>query len=190
MVNLVAAKKAASCFVGAWGFINSTLVNTTTGDIITEDWAYPVPSGASLFTPNGYAALLVTANDTTKPDLRPRFLNQENLASGNDTEWAKIGKYSIAGAGPYRLSNVTWDCGSNKHVGDNGEKGKEEYEFEGPQGTQTGNFFTSTLPSREGPYEFTFKFYKSCHVWNLHQPVGGGLERVAWYEKLPDQQVY
>ncbi|KAK8115665.1 hypothetical protein PG984_012167 [Apiospora sp. TS-2023a] len=183
MVNLVAAKKAASCFVGAWGFINSTLVNTTSGDIIPNTWDYPVPSGASLFTPNGYAALLVTANDTTRPDLRPKFLNQNDLASGNDTEWAKIGKYSIAGAGPYRLSNA-----STVEAG--GDKGEEEYEFEGPQGTQTGNFFTSTLPSREGPYEFTFKFYKSCRVWNLHQPIGGGLERVVWYEKLPDQQVY
>ncbi|KAK8085820.1 hypothetical protein PG997_007091 [Apiospora hydei] len=188
MVNLVAAKKAASCFVGAWGFINSTL-NTTSGDIITEDWAYPVPSGASLFTPNGYAALLVTANDTTKPDLRPRFLTQNDYASGNDTEWAKIGKYSIAGVGPYHLSNVTWpgyDCG------DKGKKAevKMDEEFEGPEGIQTGSFFSSTLPSREGPYEFAFKFYESCHVWNLHQPVGGGLERVAWYEKLPDQQVY
>lgn len=77
---------------------------TTSGDFITDDWAYPVPSGASLFTPNGYAALLVTANDTARPDLRPRSLDQNDLASGSDTEWAKIGKYSIAGGGPYRLA--------------------------------------------------------------------------------------
>lgn len=89
---------------------------------------------------------------------------------------------------------MTWACGHNKKTQwehkEEEAKDEEDHEFEGPQGTQTGNFFTSTLPSREGPYEFMFKFYKSCHVWNLHQPVGGGLERVAWYEKLPDQQVY
>ncbi|KAK8044047.1 hypothetical protein PG993_004071 [Apiospora rasikravindrae] len=193
MVNLVAAKKAATCFVGAWGFINSTLLNTTSGNIITEDWAYPVPSGASLFTPNGYTALLVTPNDTAKPDLRPRYLTQNDYASGNDTEWAKLGKYSIAGVGPYHLSNVTWpgyDCGDKGSHGGRGEDEEANEHFEGPEGTQTGTFFSSTLPSREGPYEFTFKFHESCRVWNLHQPVGGGLERIAWYEKLPDQQVY
>ncbi|KAK8015405.1 Lipocalin-like domain-containing protein [Apiospora arundinis] len=174
MVNLLAAQKAAACFVGAWGFINSTLVNTTTGERITDDWGYPVPSGLSLFTPNGWCALLVSANDTTMPDLRPRFLDQSNITSGTDADWANIGKYSIAGAGPYRLSNVTSSCRAG----------------EGPQGVVTGNFITSTLPSREGLFDLNFKFYESCHVWNLHQYIGGGLERVVWYEKQPDQQVY
>ncbi|KAF6811679.1 hypothetical protein CMUS01_13213 [Colletotrichum musicola] len=165
------AKVALKCFVGAWGFINSTLVNTTSNEIITQDWAYPVPSGMSLFTPNGYTALLVTANDTTRPDLRPQGLDQSNPSSSPDSEWAKIGKYSVAGAGPFRLSNVT------------GEKGPE-----GPQGVNSGSFLTSTLPARLGPFEFTFKFYDDCEVWNLHQDVGGGLQRVAWYERLPDQE--
>ncbi|CCF36650.1 hypothetical protein CH063_01542 [Colletotrichum higginsianum] len=150
-------KTAIKCFVGAWGFINSTLVNTTSGDIITQDWAYPVPSGMSLFTPNGYTALLVTANDTTRPDLRPQGLDQSNPSSSPDSEWAKIGKYSVAGAGPFRLSNVT------------DEKGPE-----GPEGVQTGTFLTSTIPARLGPYEFTFKFYNDCSAWNLHQDVGLG----------------
>ncbi|KAB2580395.1 hypothetical protein DBV05_g780 [Lasiodiplodia theobromae] len=167
-------KKAAKCFVGAWGFINSTLYNTTTGDIVTNDWAYPVPSGMSLFTPNGYTALIVTANDRTRPELRPTYLDQSDYSSGTDAEWALIGKYSIAGAGPYHLSNVT--------DGDD--------ECEGPQGTVTGSFLTATLPSRLGPFEFTFKFYDDCSVWNLHQAVGEDLERVAWYHAKADQDVY
>ncbi|GME34918.1 hypothetical protein GTA08_BOTSDO09092 [Neofusicoccum parvum] len=168
-------KTALNCFVGAWGFINSSLVNTTTGDLIPGDWAYPVPSGMSLYTPNGFCALLVTANDTTKPELRPTYLDQSDYSSGTDAEWALIGKYSIAGAGPYHLSNIT---GGNDTSGT------------GPQGTVTGEFWTATLPSRLGPFEFTFKFYEDCQVWNLHQSVGGDAERVAWYEKLPDQDVY
>lgn len=124
----------------------------------------------SLFTPNGYTALLVTANDTTRPDLRPQGLDQSNPGSSPDSEWAKIGKYSVAGAGPFHLSNVT------------GEK-----DSEGPEGVQTGEFLTSTIPARLGPYEFTFKFYNDCSAWNLHQDVGAGLQRVAWYYRLPDQ---
>ncbi|KAK1948851.1 hypothetical protein LY78DRAFT_697997 [Colletotrichum sublineola] len=92
LIATLRLRTAMNCFVGAWGFINSTLVNTTSGDIITQDWAYPVPSGMSLFTPNGYTALLVTANDTTRPDLRPQGLDQSNPSSSPDSEWAKIGK--------------------------------------------------------------------------------------------------
>lgn len=124
----------------------------------------------SLFTPNGYTALLVTANDTNRPDLRPQGLDQSNPSSSPDSEWAKIGKYSVAGAGPFHLYNVT------------GEKGSE-----GPEGVQTGEFLTSTIPARLGPYEFTFKFYNDYSAWNLHQDAGAGLQRVAWYYRLPDQ---
>ncbi|OJD37403.1 uncharacterized protein BKCO1_7000222 [Diplodia corticola] len=135
----------------------------------------------SLYTPNGYCALLVTANDTTKPALRPTYLDQSDPSSGTDAQWALIGRYSIAGAGPYRLSNVTAVAG-------NGTAGSDDEE--GPQGTVTGEFLTATLPSREGPFEFTFRFYEGCGVWNLHQSVGEDAERVAWYERLPDRDVY
>lgn len=129
----------------------------------------------SLYTPNGYTALIVTANDTTKPELRPTYLDQNDYSTGTDAEWALIGKYSIAGAGPYHLSNITAGSGGNGT---------------GPAGTVTGEFLTATLPSRKGPFEFTFEFYEACRVWNLHQTVGEEAERVAWYEKLPDQDVY
>ncbi|KAH6716340.1 hypothetical protein BKA61DRAFT_341809 [Leptodontidium sp. MPI-SDFR-AT-0119] len=166
---MVSPKNALECFVGAWGFLNSTLVNTTTGELL-PDWHSP-PSGMSLWTPNGYNALIVTANDTTEPEKRPIELTQPASPSDSDSRWALVGKYSIAGGGPFHLSNVTDGCSKDR---------------EGPAGTVTGTFLTATLPSRIGPYTFTFKFYDHCKVWNLRQRVGDDKLRVAWYYKLPD----
>ena len=39
----------------------------------------------SLFTPNGYSALIVTANDTTEPDKRPKQLTQPAKPSDPDS---------------------------------------------------------------------------------------------------------
>ncbi|KAK0650613.1 hypothetical protein DIS24_g6673 [Lasiodiplodia hormozganensis] len=167
-------KKALKCLVGAWGYINATLYNTATGDIVTDDWGYPVPSGMELFTPNGYTALIAVPNDRTHPELRPAYLNPGDPSSGTDAEWALIGKNSLVGAGPFHLSDVT--------------DGQDE--CEGPQGIMTGSILTSTLPGLERPFKFSFKFYDDCSVWVLHEDMGEDLERVVWYYAKADQDVY
>ncbi|KAH9203725.1 hypothetical protein DL95DRAFT_138614 [Leptodontidium sp. 2 PMI_412] len=129
---MVSPKKALECFAGAWGLLNATLVNTTTGGLL-PDSHNSYPSGMSLFTLNGYSALIVTANDATEPEKRPKELSLPASPSDPDSRWALVGKYSIAGGGPFHLSNITSGSRNDR---------------EGLAGTVTGTFLAATLPSR------------------------------------------
>ncbi|KAI0906368.1 hypothetical protein F4823DRAFT_607589, partial [Ustulina deusta] len=91
---------AFNCFIGAWGIINGS--NTTTGDPIPQ-WHSIYPSGISLYTKAGYHNLIITANDNTQADIRPRELSLPARPTDLDSRWAMVGKYSLAAAGPFKL---------------------------------------------------------------------------------------
>ncbi|RWA10076.1 hypothetical protein EKO27_g5024 [Xylaria grammica] len=79
--------KALACFVGAWGFLNATLTNITTGDPVPQ-WHSVYPSGISLYTQSGYNNFIITANDTTQPEVRPRELSLPAQLTDPASRWA------------------------------------------------------------------------------------------------------
>ncbi|PVH77272.1 hypothetical protein DL98DRAFT_517387 [Cadophora sp. DSE1049] len=169
---MVSPKKALECFAGAWGFLNGTIVNTTTGALL-PDWHSPYPSGIAVYTDNGYNTFIVTANDTTEPEKRPKELNLSASPSDPDSRWALVGKYSVAASGPIHISNVTDRSGKDR---------------EGPSGVVTRTFSMATLPSWVGRWiTYTFHFYDDCQVFNLQQSLGVDVLQTAWFHKLPSQ---
>jgi hypothetical protein len=133
--------------------------------------AQRLPLRYKRLTPAGYNAFIITANDTTEPEKRPKELHLPASQSDPDSRWALVGKYSLAAGGPVHLSNVI--------------EGDREHET-GPSGLLISSFQTSTLPSWVGTeLTNTFQFYDDCRIHVLKATFGDVVQTV-WFYRLPE----
>ncbi|KAB2579993.1 uncharacterized protein LTHEOB_855 [Lasiodiplodia theobromae] len=171
--------KAFNCFVGAWGFINATAVNTTTGAIIPE-WHGPYPSGMSVYDPSGYNTFIITANDTTEPERRPKTVSLPAKPGDPVQTWATIAQHSLAVGGPFYIVNAT--DGTDHHDYDRNSNKKN-----GPSGYVREKSITSTLPAWVGIELLNeFDFYDNCNTHVLRSNPTPGIEQIVWFYRRPD----
>lgn len=123
------------------------------------------------YTPDGHHSFIITANDTTQPEDRPKRLTLPASPSEPDYLWAIVAQHSLAAGGSFHLSNVT--------------SGTRE-EQTGLSGVLIVNTRTATLPSWVGIELINeFKFYDECNVHYLKSSFGDELHTVYFY-KLPE----
>jgi len=125
------------------------------------------------YTPDGYHSFIITANDTTQPEDRPKQLNLPASPSEPVYLWAIVAQHSLAAGGSFHLSNVTNGTGE---------------EQTGPSGVLIVNTRTATLPSWVGIEVINeFKFYDECKMHYLKSSFGDELQTVYFY-KLPENR--
>ncbi|KAL0256928.1 hypothetical protein SLS55_007737 [Diplodia seriata] len=169
---------AFNCFVGAWGFINATATNLTTGELIDE-WHGPYPSGGSVYDPSGYNSFIITANDTTEPERRPRTVSLPAQPDDPVDVWATIAQHSLAVGGPFYIVNAT---SNNSTYGGNGSSSTD-----GPTGFVREPIETSTLPAWVGGEFFNaFAFYDGCDTHSLISNPTEDSEQTVWFYRRPD----
>ncbi|KAH7047402.1 hypothetical protein B0J12DRAFT_741323 [Macrophomina phaseolina] len=177
---MTALTKAFQCFVGAWGFLNGTITNTTTGELL-PDWHSPYPSGISVYAPSGYFSYDVTANDTTQPEFRPRNVSLPAQPGDSVNAWATIAQHSLGGGGPFTLVNVTEGSNNNATTWSNGTSS------DGIRGTQLSTFRSATLPALVGvTLENEFEFFDRCDVHMLRSSPAPGTVQTAFFYRLPE----
>ncbi|KAL1639090.1 hypothetical protein SLS58_008292 [Diplodia intermedia] len=175
---------AFNCFVGAWGFINATATNLTTGELIDE-WHGPYPSGGSVYDPSGYNSFIITANDTTEPERRPRTVSLPAQPDDPVDVWATIAQHSLAVGGPFYIVNAT---AAGAGGGDGSTYGNGSYSStDGPTGFVREPIETSTLPAWVGG-EFlnAFAFYDGCDTHSLISNPTEDSEQTVWFYRRPD----
>ncbi|TDZ48410.1 hypothetical protein CTRI78_v008200 [Colletotrichum trifolii] len=188
--------KALQCIVGGWGYLNATLTNTTSGELIPE-WHSVYPSGGSVYSPSGHISFVITANDTTQPEFRPRTVSLPAQPGDSQADWATVAQHSLGVFGNYRFSNVT--CGNGKSDGKNG-KGKDgdckdkggngNGNKKGPSGVLTVDVTSATLPSYVGlKLVNTFEFTDDCNKHVLVADFGNNLVQTVWFYRLPQVNV-
>ncbi|KAK7928269.1 hypothetical protein PG985_005267 [Apiospora marii] len=203
---MVAADQALTCFVGAWGFINATLTNTTSG-VPVPDWHSNYPSGISVYSPSAYNSFIITANDTTQPQYRPKTVTLPARPTDPEAAWATIAQHSLAAGGPFELVNVTVPAEQGKGRSPCGGGGsamrkegagygkKEEVEEHhdyrpysgatGPSGVMLAHFTTATLPAWVGlELNNHFEFFDDCNVHVLRTYFGDVVQTV-FFDRLP-----
>ncbi|KAK8051004.1 hypothetical protein PG993_002389 [Apiospora rasikravindrae] len=192
---MVAAETALHCFVGAWGFINATLTNTTSGALLPE-WHSMYPSGITVYSASRYNSFIITANDTTQPEYRPKDLSLPSKPSDPVAEWATVAQHSLAAGGPFVLANVALPGGGNnkvpcgggsgKRVGYGGQKEQHPYiGATGPSGVMHNHFTTATLPSWvDFNLSSQFEFFDDCNVHVLRTYFGDVVQTV-FFNRLP-----
>ncbi|KAK1561594.1 uncharacterized protein LY79DRAFT_574059 [Colletotrichum navitas] len=182
-------ERALQCIVGGWGYLNATLTNTNTGELIPE-WHSIYPSGGSVYAPSGHISFVITANDTTQADVRPKTVTLPAKPTDSDHDWALVAQHSLGVFGNYRFSKVTCDGGNDKY-GDKGNKGKGGNLKKGPSGVLTVDVTSATLPSYVGlELVNTFEFTNDCSKHVLKTDFGGGLVQTVWFYRLPQENVF
>ncbi|KAK2028121.1 hypothetical protein LX32DRAFT_640252 [Colletotrichum zoysiae] len=178
--------KALQCIVGGWGYLNATLTNTTSGQLIPE-WHSIYPSGGSVYAPSGHISFVITANDTTQADVRPKGVSLPAKPTDSDHDWALVAQHSLGVFGNYRFSEVNCNGGDGKGKG---EYGKGKNSKKGPSGVLTVDVTSATLPSYVGlELVNTFEFTDDCSKHVLKADFGGGLVQTVWFYRLPQQNV-
>ncbi|KAL0944793.1 uncharacterized protein CTRU02_202680 [Colletotrichum truncatum] len=183
--------KALQCIVGGWGYLNATLTNTNTGELIPE-WHSIYPSGGSVYSPSGHISFVITANDTTQTDVRPKQVSLPAKPTDPDHLWALVAQHSLGVFGNYRFSDVNCDGGNGKKC----NKGKGWYGQgkdckNGPSGVLTVDVTSATLPSYVGlQLVNTFEFTDDCNKHVLKADFGGGLVQTVWFYRLPQKNVF
>jgi hypothetical protein len=143
--------------------------NTTTGELIPE-WHSEHPSALTSYAPSGHVSFVITANDITEPQKRPRDLSLPAKPTDPDSKWALVGKYSLGAGGTFSLSDVV--CGSNQN---------------GPAGIQTLKVTSATLPSWVGlQLANQFEFYDNCNLHVLNTTFGDAKQSV-WFYRLREK---
>ncbi|KAH9233087.1 hypothetical protein K456DRAFT_1868687 [Colletotrichum gloeosporioides 23] len=168
--------------------------NTNTGELIPE-WHSIYPSGGSVYAPSGHISFVITANDTTQADVRPKDVSLPAKPTDSEHDWALVAQHSLGVFGNYRFSNVTCDGGDDKR-GKRGDKGKGkdakgENCKKGPSGVLTVDVTSATLPSYVGlELVNTFEFTDDCSKHMLKADFGGGLVQTVWFYRLPQKDVF
>ncbi|KAF2667546.1 hypothetical protein BT63DRAFT_415100 [Microthyrium microscopicum] len=161
------------CLCGYWAPLNITAVNSDGSD--ASIWPGHYPSGMVQYTPDGYYSVIAAPNDTDST-LRPKGLVQGVPPIGDDANWATVGKYSMAKAGTYSLSNIT---------AGHGHGGRDGLTFEMSAPT-----LTATNPQDVGSSNhLTFTFSDNCKSVVLVE----GRGTVPWklyYDKLPKVKIF
>ncbi|KAF6833670.1 hypothetical protein CPLU01_05391 [Colletotrichum plurivorum] len=177
--------KALQCLVGGWGFLNATISNTTTGEIIPE-WHSPYPSGGAVWSPSGHLSFVVTSNDTTEADVRPRELTLPAKPTDPDSRWALVGQHSIAVLATSQFTEIT-SCGGKPRGG----RGKKQQCEKGPAGTLVNDVISATLPSWVGlKLVNEFEFYDDCNVQVQRSQVAPDLVQTVWFYRRPQVQIF
>ena len=133
---------------------------------ILPDWHSPYPSGMVEYTPSGYHTVIITANDTTEAEKRPKELTLPAKVTDPDSRWALVGKYSLAFGGPFNVDD-------------------EESIL------TTGPYTTATLPSYIGQeHTRNYSFHENGQVLHSTLELGGGYRFENWYKKLPAHYVF
>jgi hypothetical protein len=133
---------------------------------ILPDWHSPYPSGMIEYTHSGYVMVIITANDTTEAEKRPKELTLPAKPTDSDSRWALVGKYSLAFGGPFNID--------------------EERSI-----LKTGPFTTATLPSYIGQeHTSNYSFHENGQVLHSVVELGGGNHFDNWYKKLPIHDVF
>ncbi|KAK8128626.1 hypothetical protein PG984_009734 [Apiospora sp. TS-2023a] len=188
---MVAADQALHCFVGAWGFINATLTNTTSGALLPQ-WHSMYPSGITVYSETRYNSFIITANDTTQPEYRPKNLTLPAKPTDPIAEWAIVAQHSLAAGGPFVLANVTGGYGyGGGKGGDHDKKEGEHHDHRrysgavGPSGVMHNHFTTATLPSWvDLDLSSDFEFFDDCNVHVLRTYFGDVVQTV-FFDRLP-----
>jgi hypothetical protein len=125
------------------------------------------------YTESGYVTVILTANDTTQSELRPKELTLPANPEDLDARWALVAKHSLAFGGPFTLD--VHRANGNDWSGV----------------LTTGPFTTATLPSYiglSGPSNYSFhENGQTLHLLSHNQ--GGGV-RDLWFNKLPKREVF
>ncbi|KAF9878800.1 hypothetical protein CkaCkLH20_03700 [Colletotrichum karsti] len=207
--------KALQCLVGGWGFLNATISNTTTGEIIPE-WHSPYPSGGAVWTSSGHLSFIVTSNDTTEADVRPKELSLPAKPTDPDSRWALVGQHSLAvlattqfteitscgGEGEKRINGRDWGHGRGgkgqqgkpdfyKSKGNKGDEDCDGNGKKGPSGTLVNDVISATLPSWVGlKLVNNFEFYDDCNVQVQRSQVAPDLVQTVWFYRRPQVNVF
>ncbi|KAF2993700.1 hypothetical protein E8E13_002472 [Curvularia kusanoi] len=158
-------------FAGAWRFLNTT--DYAANGTILPDWHSRYPSGLTEYTESGYITVILTANDTTESEKRPKDLTLPAKPGDSDVRWALIGKYSLAFGGPFTLDV------------------RRAYGNDWSGVLTTGPFTTATLPSYIGlSSSSNYSFHEKGRTLHLLSDLEGGGIRDLWFEKLPERDVF
>ncbi|KAH8699426.1 hypothetical protein GQ44DRAFT_718148 [Phaeosphaeriaceae sp. PMI808] len=125
------------------------------------------------YTESGYITVILTANDTTQSEVRPKELTLPAKPGDSDAHWALVGKYSFAFGGPFTL---------DVH---------RAYGNDWSGVLTTGPFTTATLPSSiglSGPSNYSF--HEKGRTLHLLSDLEGGGVRDLWFKKLPEREVF
>lgn len=150
-------------FVGAFNLLNIT--RTQNGTVISDSTYGENPAGVIMYTPTGFMSAVLT---TTDPSLRPLDLTLPAQDNQTDTEWAEVGRHTLAYSGPFHFNqNVT----SNKDI-------RHGQIIHGP-------LITSTLPRFVGSLQRrNFTFTEDAMYLNLIGDLGNGVVDNLWWERL------
>jgi hypothetical protein len=150
---------AVNTFLSSVSYANGTVL---------PDWHSQYPSGTATYTESGYLSVIITANDTTEADVRPKDLFLPANPKDSDERWALVGKHSLAFSGPFTL-DVHHAYGNNWSGVLNSEP-----------------FIAATLPSSVGASgSSNYSFHEEGRTLRLLIDLGGGAIRDAWFKKLP-----
>jgi hypothetical protein len=150
---------AVNTFLSSVSYANGTVL---------PDWHSQYPSGTATYTESGYLSVIITANDTTEADVRPKDLFLPANPKDSDERWALVGKHSLAFSGPFTL-DVHHAYGNN---------------WSGV--LNSGPFIAATLPSSVGASgSSNYSFHEEGRTLRLLIDLGGGAIRDAWFKKLP-----
>ncbi|KAF6810890.1 hypothetical protein CPLU01_15218 [Colletotrichum plurivorum] len=206
-------ERALQCFIGGWGYLNATLENTNTGELIPE-WHSIYPSGGSVYAASGQISFIITANDTTQAEFRPKDVSLPAKPTDSNNTWALVAQHSLGVYGNFRLSNLncSGEDGNKDKKGDKGKRGQDKKEDgkdqkkkdgkdnkdcdlggkgKGPSGLLTVDVTSATLPSYVGlTLPNTFGFTDDCSKHFLRADFGGGLVQTVWFHRLPQQDIF
>ncbi|KAK8079653.1 hypothetical protein PG997_007471 [Apiospora hydei] len=160
--------------------------------------AQHVPSGITVYSASRYNSFIITANDTTQPEYRPKDVTLPAKPTDSIAEWAIVAQHSLAAGGPFVLANVTVPGGGNgktpcgggstKRVG-YGDHKEEHHRYvgaTGPSGVMHNHFTTATLPSWvDFDLSSDFEFFDDCNVHVLRTSFGDVLQTV-FFDRLPE----
>lgn len=150
---------AVNTFLSSVSYANGTVL---------PDWHSQYPSGTATYTESGYLSVIITADETTEADVRPKDLFLPANPKDSDERWALVGKHSLAFSGPFTLDV--------HHAYENNWSGV----------LNSGPFIAATLPSSVGASgSSNYSFHKEGRTLRLLIDLGGGAIRDAWFKKLP-----
>ncbi|KAL1636099.1 hypothetical protein SLS56_001451 [Neofusicoccum ribis] len=145
--------------------------NTTTGELIPE-WHSEYPSGISVYTSSGYNSFVITANDTTQPEYRPKNISLPAQPDDPVELWATVAQHSLGVGGTFEIINAT---DSRNGTAD------------GPAGTVRGTFTTATLPAWVGfVLDNEFEFVDGCDKHVLRARFSADTLQTVWFYRLAD----
>jgi hypothetical protein len=119
------------------------------------------------YTESGYLTVVLTSNDTTEADMRPKELTLPAQLGESDARSALVAKHSLAFGRPFTLEV------------------HDAHEDDWNSVLNSGPFITATLPSYIGGSTFSnYSFHEKGRTLRLLSDLPGGDTRDLWFGKL------